>query len=419
MRAGTFAGLLTLAAVGCGDAAPGNETKNVSQGGAAATGGASSQAGATGGSASTGGSAASGGGNTTLCPEGGRLLAEPLACDGPTVDPPAALLVDAAVSPPGTILDLAGVDGNDVPCLPVAVCRPSEAPTLVFSDEPETVFDDGVLYAEFLEPGQRYRVYTYHVNGTGSLRKFPVVVLNQGDVGATVTITARGLAGPTTNYLEAGREAALAWIQGAAPQAVEVPPQTRVLLDADLDARHAATDELVHALYDLEVDAPVKLSVVSVGASADAATVTAGLSVVPSAGLHVRGTFPGADLDLILAEPASADLRHVRLGANLIDPDLTGTSLVDGGERVTLKGNFGLRYRLVGLSDTSVAINPRAGVWAGAARLGAGGFLVPSGDLAVSDNATAALIGETLPGTLVLLTAGGSNLPIHLLTWRP
>ncbi len=91
------------------------------------------------------------------------------------------------------------------------------------------------------------------------------------------------------------------------------------LLDATLDQQHAAQNELVHAIFDVSVDAKVKASVVSVLAGEDAPSVTASLSLLPPDGVHARGTFAGADMILAARSPQASSATHLRLGDGTTD----------------------------------------------------------------------------------------------------
>ena len=258
------------------------------------------------------------------CPNGSTLLFDRTACPGA---PPVAgqALTDAvSTGVRGEIVGLAGLAVGATPCVPVLVCRPDDAATLLFSDDPESPAGDGVLYADTIGPGN-YRVFVYHVNGGDSLRKFPVVLLNPGGAPVHASVVRRGAAGPGSDYIGVGKAAAASWMAGAVGQTVTVPPATRVLFDADLDGRHAAKNDLVHAIIDFTLDGTVKLSVVSVGAAADAARVTAGLSLLHADGLHDRGTFPGADLLLAATAPLDgAGVRRLALGDGVTDVSLSG-----------------------------------------------------------------------------------------------
>jgi hypothetical protein len=409
-----FIGLVTLAALaGCGEdgeTSPSPGTTTAGGMGGAGLGGAGVGGGG-GGVAGMGGAGTGGqGGEPSVCHDDEELVTPPAECGAGSILPKGTLVEPIT---PGDVLDLDGFDPLTFPCWSVALCRPHDAATLLFSDEPETVVGDGVLFAEFLEAGQRYRVYVYHVNGGGTLRKFPVVLLNEGASDATVSLARRGVAGPSTSYMATGKAALAAWMTPDA-SSVPVPAGQRVLLDAELDARHAATDELVHAILELTTDAPLKLSVVSVPAAADAAAVTAGLSVIPSSGLHTRGAFPGADF-VIRPVGVVESPRTVSLGSGAVDPHLPGTSLVDGGAAVTLLGNFGASYRVALDHEARVAINPRGGAWAGVASIPAT-LLLPAGTTAVDDPASAVILGELTEPPL-FVSGGGASLPILLMVW--
>ncbi len=195
------------------------------------------------------------------------------------------------------------------------------------------------------------------------------------------------------------------------------------MIDPDLDALVAEPGELGHAIVDLSTTGPLKISIVSVPESADAAALTAGLSLLANSGLHVRGTFPLANRMLLTRH--GSGLGRLRLGDDQsYDPDLIGTNYVDGGS-VTLSGNFGVLYdvRVVDpTNDLALAINPRAGAWAGA-MLGTAGqdqsggaLALPSGAGSLSSNDDVVSLGRYTSGISIgtkLLTAGGSSLPVH------
>jgi hypothetical protein len=325
---------------------------------------------------------------------------------------------------------MASMDESTAPCLPVVVCTPADAPTMLFSDSPESPTQSGVLYADTV-PAGRYRLYVYHANGAAIARKFPIVVLNSGAVAAKVTIVRRGLAAPSTAYVSVGKTVLLDWLAARAPVDVVVPPGTRVLLDDALDQLHAATNELVHAIYDVVVDRPVKISFVSVAATDDAAVVTAGLSLLARDVDHQRGTFPAADVLVTLAPEGGQrqGVQRLRLGLDLVDEPLAGVD-APTGDAQKLLGNYGMLYRLaLGLpTAATAAVAPRGGPWGGVARVAATAGLDAGAATVTLPRATATL-GATTDAILLgavgstsevqLLTAGGSNLPIDLFLVTP
>ena len=405
-------------------------------GGASSTGGGPStsttSAGGSGGgtTASTsttggGGQGGTGGASNLMpppCPPGTTELAADLQCTnaGTSISTDFEDAVGSSIR--GEIV--AGLEGlGSATCLPTRTCVPESAPTLIFSDEPEYVATDGVLYADELETG-RYRVYVYHVNDGASPRRFTVVALNQMAVPATITVEKLATTAPSTDYLGVGRAVAESYLTATGKPAIMVPGMTRVVVDTDVDALVADPDELIHTMFQLQVIGDVKLSIVSVPANADAAAVTAGLSLLPNTNTHVRGTFPMADRLILTRHPGG--LTRLRLGGDeSIDPHIMGTNYVDGGA-ATLAGNFGVLYdlRVIGPAESLfLGVNPRAGTWAGGA-LGSAGldasggsYLLPSSDPTVSSNQDVVAMGRYTSGIDIgatLLTAGGSNLPVHV-----
>ncbi|HEY3808277.1 MAG TPA: hypothetical protein VGL61_37110 [Kofleriaceae bacterium] len=346
----------------------------------------------------------------SACPAGSTLVVDRSTC-GSAVAPPGTLL--ATTAQPGDVVSMDGLDEGSLPCMPAVVCAPAGAATMLFSDDPESPATDGVLYADTFGPGHA-RIYVYHVNAGTDPRKFPIVVLDQGSADAHVTITREGLGGPSTDYVDVGKSVAAAWLASSLSTEVTVPAGTRVLLDAALDGEHAATNQLVHAIVDVEADAPVKISVVSVLATEDAASLTASLPLLANDGLHDRGTFAGADMLIDgSAGGEGPSARHVRLGDNSTEPDLTGTDATTGAP-ATLHGNYGVAYAfaVTAGSATAFAASARGGAWAGALDATT---VVPlpaaSGGLATTTDAV--WLGSA--ATFTIVSGGGSSLPVDVL----
>jgi hypothetical protein len=364
------------------------------------------------------------GGPTATCTDGSPVSYVRTMCPQAPIATPGALVASATGATRGGVLSLGGIAESAAPCAPVLVCTRTGAPTMLFSDDPESPASDGVLYADVIGPGS-FRVYVYHTNGGSGLRKFPVVLLNQGGTDVHAVVGPKGVAGPGTDYVAIGKSAIAAWLGATTTQPLVVPAGQRVLFDTDLDLVHAASGELAHAIIDFTVDGPVKLSVVSVTDAEDAAIVTAGLSLLPDDQLHQRGTFPGADRILQATTPLDgASVRHLTLGDDVADPNLSGHDAVDG-TTVSLGGNYGLVYEL----DLAVAVHtafviaPQGGAWGGGAAVPAGedgpaGIVpLPAATSSLGSQSQAILLGRFLAPTAVsmtLVSAGGSNLPIDV-----
>lgn len=362
------------------------------------------------------------------CPAGSSLVRK-VACASTASPAPAALQNACLTATRSGTIAAPDAEGQ-LPCLPVRVCRPDDAPTLIFSDEPESPATSGVLYAATVNAG-RYRVYVYHTNGAASgTRKFSLVALAEGATDVTVTFGARGVAGPSAAYVATGRAAASAWLTSGTGSTRTVPAGQRVVVDQGLDALRPGPGELVVAQLDFSTDGPLKLSVVTVDATTDAAQATASLPLLPNDGAHQRGTFPGADYLLV---PDTADgawpvdgVRHLRLGSGDTEPALTGFDAVDGNAPVTLLGNYGVRYRIaVAGGPFLFGVSPRGGAWGGAALVppgldsAAASLLLPGSGSSLATPTSMTVLGRWGAGTsdaLDLLSAGGSSLPVDLVS---
>ncbi|MFO0551111.1 MAG: hypothetical protein U0271_22160 [Polyangiaceae bacterium] len=443
LRPSLFAlGVLATSLVACGDDTPSTGGAGGSTGGAGAQGGAATVGGAGGvamggapsGGAPNGGAPPAGGaggeatggagGSAPLdpppdCPPGTTQLALDTTCTGQGPSPSASLASKLTSATRGDVVTV-GNEIDGAACLPMRTCTVDNAPTLIFSDEPERTAVDGVLYAAQVTTG-RYRIYLYHVNDAAPPRRFTLVALNQDASPGSVRVEKLAYATPSASYLDVGAAVAQSFLGPQTPkQSITVAAGERVVVDPELDALVAQNDELIHAILEVQVIGVMKLSVVSVPGAADAAQVTAGLSLLPNTGVHVRGTFQKPDR-VFLARHSDA-LTRLRFGANDAgDPDLAGTSFVDANAAVTNKGNYGSIYDVrleVSTLPLALALNPRGGAWqgtiVGTAGLDAGGGLVALP--AVSTDNDVVSLGHYATGFAIgtrVLSAGGSSLPFH------
>ncbi len=429
-----------VAAAACGDdatqdgsnaTADAGQTSDGAAGDAAEASDAGGDAGADAAAGDAGEAGEAGEAAAGACPAGAMLKELLTTCpNAPLVPSPAlASALTSNTTAMGDVIALDGLAEGTAPCQPVAVCTPNDAPSLLFSDSPEEPAQDGVLYADTV-PAGRHRFYVYHANGGAAARKFPIVVLNQGAQDTSLTIRRHGLAAPSKAYVSVGKTVLLDWL---APQqvakVVTVPAGTRVLLDPALDALHADKAELVHAIYDVETTAPLKVSFVSVLANADAVAATAGLPLLTRDPDHQRGTFANADVVLAFqADAPKNGIRHLRLGGDETDKTLTGID-APTGDAQKLLGNYGVLYRVVATpTPYALAIAPRGGAWGGAARAVAkaapfaSATALPKNAEVLGTTTEAIALGKLDPldvGEVDLMTAGGSNLPIDLMITAP
>jgi hypothetical protein len=229
---------------------------------------------------------------------------------GMPLTPPGALVAAMGTAAPGDVVSLAGMDESTAPTLAVSVCPAADAPTLLFSNSPETPTADGILYADTVDAG-RLRLYVYQVNGNNPARRFPVVVFNPGTAGATVKIVRRGLATPSAQYLAVGKSVLADWLTPKTITDVVVAAGERAVIDTAA----AQKDELVHAIFDIETTAQLKFSFVSITANKDTLAELPNLALLPAETAHDRGTFANADIRLQAETGAQkSGVQRLRLG---------------------------------------------------------------------------------------------------------
>lgn len=320
---------------------------------------------------------------------------------------------------PGDVISLSGLDTSTVPMLAVSVCPTIDAPTLLFSNSPETPAADGILYADTVGKG-RYRLYVYQVNGDNQQRKFPIVVYNPAETGsATVKITRRGLATPSTQYLAVGKSVLADWLAPKTIADVVVAGGQRAVIDTAT----AQKNELVHAIFDVETTDQLKFSFVSILANKNTLTESPGFSALPAEVAHDRGTFPNAELAIQIGAGAQqSGVQRVRLGANEVDTNLQGLDrMASPATPATLRGNFGIVYRIEPALAARAGITPRGGAWGGYAHDGgANGIALPSAAAGHAVNTDAILVGAVGPASQTrIISAGGASLPIDLFLVTP
>lgn len=322
----------------------------------------------------------------------------------------------------GDVVSIAGLDVPSAPDPGFLAAATLSSRALLFSDSPESPSTSGVLSRASLEVAGDLRVFAWHANGyAGGAKKVVIVVENPSDEALTIDLERFAFTGPTPAYTSAGRRAVRAFLDDATPAIKSVAPHSAGLLLTRMNDAAMAHHELVHAIVDASFSGPARVHVVALDPGTDALAHFDSIAVLDR-DVHDRGTFAGADR--ALAMPAGCTLSssrgvtRVRIGGNTpTAPQPLGVDELTGNDAV-LAGHYGVRYTItLDVDDASgpiaVLANPRAGAYAGAARVN--GALV---DIVVSDAADAVLLdvidaADTLE--LKLMPPGASSLPLDVL----
>jgi len=364
-------------------------------------------------------------------PEAGAVVPKALTV-GPCTTP-AQLDTDLTAASQAAVLSLSGL--NPVNCPEVTMAETWSGGKLIFSDSPESpavkakMYEDATLAAT---AGTVYnRIFIYHTNGKASGKmKFAVLLKNLGTASGTLTVQQKGVAGPSTAYLYAGKLAFQRWLQSTAAPPVSVNAGATFDMDASIEVAAAPT-YLMEGIYDYSFTQPHQITICAVDEKDVPLTVCPGLPVA-ARDTHNRGTFPNADKVYDTAagfviDTAAGPQSFPVAGGTATDAKASGTDVTDGTPQF-LGGNYGILYRMhLATSSTDgknlgFLINPRGGAWGGA--LFAAPGLTPGGKILIPDttgsisvNTSAGVAAKYAPGAgfsawVQFMPTGGSSFPV-------
>ncbi|CQR70380.1 hypothetical protein SOV_39170 [Sporomusa ovata DSM 2662] len=261
----------------------------------------------------------------------------------------------------------AGIDMLHLAELPVTMT--DQGGTLLLSDSPEMVEDDGIMYQDTVSGD--IRLFFHHVNATRELKKIVVLLVNDSDTATDVIVNQYGLGGPGLDYLAIGKTAEMNYLNQAENELIEVPAKGTALLEPILNKTVVASDELVNGIYDFQSKIPVKVVIMMLPVDADPAIFAATASVLPNTNHRLRGTFPGRDRLLVPSQvynPAQDGVMAITLADNKLDTYVSGIDATDGSKTLNY-GNYGVMYKLflptAFEKNYAVYLNPRGGAYAG------------------------------------------------------
>ena len=250
------------------------------------------------------------------------------------------------------------------------VKRIDEGGTLLFSDSPETVYQDGILYQDTV--AGKGRLYYYHVNGTDQGKKVVVLLSNTSDSLARFKITRSSQTGPNTDYLSVGKASQIRYFGYQEPRQIIIDKSHPEVLENRTNRMLIKKDELVCGIYDFDTDKPTKITVMMMPIDDDPFIFMKTAKVLPKDASRLRGTFKNMDRILQAQEEYDPDKDGAvsfTIADDKDDKYLTGTDATDGSV-VKNYGNYGVMYYLdipmTGTGKVHYFLQPLGGVYAGA-----------------------------------------------------
>ena len=280
----------------------------------------------------------------------------------------------------GTPLGLGGLKVSALPALPAAVTAPSQAPTLLFSDNPETVSQPEILYQATVSGPAR--LYYDHTNATGATAHFVVLITNQGS--APVTYAVDRWLETTSGGPKAQGETVAAGLLAPAGIIVasgSLQPGATVPLDPAEASIAIPPGTGVQGAYDVTLGGPAQVTFALMNdaqAVAPARTLQSGELQLASDGDGAgRGTYTAAARDIALT-PSAVQPEALVLADGKADPYLSGTDATTG-KSTTDYGNYGVTYRITGTPSVSTVLVavPVGGDYYGALAAGGRVYLAP------------------------------------------
>lgn len=339
------------------------------------------------------------------------------------------IMLSLTAASPAFAADADKLAGLDILNLPEwTVTSSSFGGTLLLSDSPEMVPEDGVMYEDTVSGDGR--LFFHHVNNTTTPKKIVVLLENAGSEPAQVTVYQHGLAGPSHDYLAVGKQVQIDYLGKNDIYLVDVPAHDAKQLSYQLADMVVEPSMLVNGIYDFKADKPVKVRVMMMPVNADVKKFATTAKVLPPDQYRLRGTFSGANRMLIpnkVYNPAEDGPVSLTLADNVIDRYIEGIDATDGS-KVLNYGNYGVVYNLFLPSEHNGKIkyflNPRGGTYAGALgvkyqHVNGAPLLTPADQLAFGENKITdfAQVGAFDGGQSLWLTfspPGASNLPVKL-----
>ncbi len=299
---------------------------------------------------------------------------------------------------------------------------------LFFSDSPENVPSVGILYRDTFSG--KVRAVVHHLNALTENARVYLVARNLEDKAITLTSRRLGETAPARFAGTLGQATLMDYFANTDAPSLTLEPGQILPIYTSIALEPGAGMNL---MVDLEISGKAEISSILLADSHPLEPEKMGnLPILPTDGKHVRGTFAGANrqwsVDLSGGLPAKVVIGDAEDGA-LLGTDATNASAVK------LAGNYGVVYDMMLQNAEGVvgALAARGGLYKGAIQMtdvqsGRNEVLAlpSSGVISSPDNPVLFMrvnpLAQDAPVRslrLQFVPASGSNLPIHLIFYRP
>lgn len=242
--------------------------------------------------------------------------------------------------------------------------------TLLFSDSPETVTQDGILYQDVVKGDTR--LLYYHLNGMSEPKKIAVVIENMSNEYNQITLTKQAVAGPSEDYLYVGKVTMQRYFSDQATKTMTLAPYSKTILHMEDNERIVPSGGLVYGIFDFNAEKNLKVSVVIAPVERNLLRYVDYAPILPKDEQRLRGTYKGKERYLTNRNkynPQRMGKAYFYIGDNKTDLYKYGIDKTDFSITQDF-GNYGIVYNfepnIEGEGKTSYYLKPLGGVYAGA-----------------------------------------------------
>ena len=248
--------------------------------------------------------------------------------------------------------------------------------TLLFSDSPETVKSDGILYQDIVRGDTR--LLYYHLNDMNDNKKLAVVIENMSSQYNRVSLTKEAVAGPSADYLYVGKVTMERYFDSHEQKEITLAPYSKTFLRMDDNERIIPHGGLVYGIFDFNAQYDLKVSVVMASVSKNLLRYVDYAPVLPKDEQRLRGTYVGKErhlTNMLPYNPEKMGKAYFYIGDNKTDLYKYGIDQTDNSTTLDF-GNYGIVYNIEpkfsGKGKVGVYLKPLGGVYAGAVAVKAG-----------------------------------------------
>ena len=245
--------------------------------------------------------------------------------------------------------------------------------TLIFSDSPEYVKDNGILYSDVVEGD--IRVLFYHLNETSVNKRIAVIVENVYNQFNTVDITRGAVSEPSADFLAVGRAVQEEYMRNDFHSSLYMLRGDKKLLHDDISSYIIKPGQLIYGVYDFYAAHPVKVSILMYPHAAEPIEFSEWAKIFPKDEQRLRGTFSKPNRELTAKktyDPDEDGIVYVMLSDGINDMYKKGMDSIDKDETENV-GNYGVNYtinlKIKKGKQARVCLSPLGGVYTGAVRV--------------------------------------------------